>query len=112
MLYAAPVLVFVCINLLVTNFNNFNFGILVFALIPAIREEVQFRGMVIPNFLRTLNRRYAVYVTLFLTSVVFSCAHLINLIAGAAISVTVYQLCYTFMLGIVFAVVVMKTGNL
>lgn len=54
-LFALPGLIFVGINLLDFKFENFKIGIVLLGFIPGFTEEITFRGMIVPNFLRIYN---------------------------------------------------------
>lgn len=51
-----PGLLFVGINSLSFNPENFKIGIVLFGFVPGFVEEITFRGMIIPNLMRIYNR--------------------------------------------------------
>lgn len=51
-----PGLLFIGINALGFNPNNFKIGIVLLGFVPAFVEEITFRGMIVPNFMRIYNR--------------------------------------------------------
>ncbi len=55
-LIGLPGLIFVGINLIGFDPAYFKFGIILLGFVPAFSEEILFRGMIIPNFMRLYNR--------------------------------------------------------
>lgn len=51
-----PAALLALLNLLGTNFGNFKIGILLLGFVPAFTEEITFRAMIVPNFLRIYNK--------------------------------------------------------
>ena len=76
-------------------------------------EELAFRGVFFPILLQKFgkDRRGVVWVTV-LSSAVFGLVHLVNLIEGAGPGATLLQVGYSFLIGGMCAIVLLKTGNL
>lgn len=91
---------------------NFKWGIVLYGCVPGIMEEIAFRGILIPNFLRTFNRSSGVWLALFIPAFMFSICHATNLLSGASVSSTIAQLMYTFGMGALYGAVFIRTGNL
>lgn len=66
----------------------FGLGVLIFALLPAIGEELVFRGII----LRGLSSRFNGFVSIFITSLVFTLVH-------GSIDQTIYQFIVAVLLG-------------
>lgn len=79
------------------NFWWYLLNILLFAVVPAFSEEIIFRGMILNGLARGIGRVGAI----FLSSLLFALVHQ-----------NIAQFIYPFIMGIVFSVVTMKTGNL
>ena len=79
------------------NFWWYLLNILLFAVVPAFSEEMIFRGMILNGLARGIGRVGAI----FLSSLLFALVHQ-----------NIAQFIYPFIMGIVFSVVTMKTGNL
>ena len=79
----------------------------------AVSEEILFRGIAL-DFAKEMTRgkRHAYIVCVTCYSAVFAVFHLFNLIEGAGIAPTLLQVGYTFLTGMMFASVAMRTGNL
>lgn len=79
------------------NFGQFVVGVLVLALIPAIGEELIFRGVI----LHGLNSRYSSLASILLSSAMFALFHM-----------NLQQVFYQFLLGSIMAWAVLRTGSL
>lgn len=112
LLFALPGLLFVCVNILGTDFSNFKIGILIFGFVPGFTEEIQFRGMVIPNLMRIFNKAKGIYASLFTAAIIFGVMHITNIFAGANVGTTIFQVFYAFALGVFFGGVLIRTGSL
>ncbi len=76
-------------------------------------EELTFRGVLFPMLLekRRSSTREIFWVTA-LSSALFGLIHLINLLEGAGMGATILQVGYSFLIGGMCAIVLLKTGNL
>ena len=74
---------------------------------PGIWEELTFRGITIPILLN----RYTQKTAIIISSVMFAIAHSINLIGGNPIFV-LFQVVYTFFMGLVFGSLFIKSNSL
>lgn len=93
--------------------------ILLFALVcllTAIFEELLFRGFLFPLCLARLshagNGAWGRVLAVLLSSAVFGLGHLLNLAVGAALSDTLLQVGYSFLVGAAAAVLLLHTRNL
>lgn len=75
-------------------------------------EELVFRGMLIAPMLRRDQSRKSVYTALIVSSVVFGLIHGMNVIGGAPIDSSIMQVVTAALLGIIFGVAFLCTGNL
>ncbi len=79
----------------------------------ALFEETCFRGVVFLGFLS--KRRYTVwgrFLAIILSSVVFGVVHLVNLFAGGSLDGVIRQIGYSFLIGAMCSVVLIKTSNI
>lgn len=81
------------------------------ALLIACAEEFIMRGMLLPSILHNVHRKYAIWKAIFLSSFLFGLTHLMN-IMHQSFHQTLLQIIGTFFLGIIFAVIYLKSGNL
>lgn len=80
---------------------------------PGISEEVLFRGMQVPNWLRLKRSNVRqIPVIAVITSLLFAAMHLINLFVGADPVQSIKQVFYAFGLGMLFSAVYLRTGSL
>ncbi|MDO5329231.1 MAG: CPBP family glutamic-type intramembrane protease [Coriobacteriia bacterium] len=87
-------------------------GVIVLGFIPGFIEEVGFRGMIVPNLIRIYNRKAGIWIALFVSAGIFGLIHMANVLAGADMGTTCFQVFYAFALGVTFAAVLLRTGNL
>lgn len=83
------------------------------ALMIGVFEEVAFRGVLFPVLLE--NRRGTtgqIFRTTVIVSAVFGLVHLVNLIEGAGVGPTLLQVGYSFLIGGMCSIVLLKSGNL
>lgn len=76
-------------------------------------EEIAFRGVLFPLLLE--NRKGTtrqIFRTTVAVSAVFGLVHLVNLIEGAGIGPTLLQVGYSFLIGGMCSIVLLKSGNL
>ena len=79
----------------------------------AVLEEVFFRALLVPIFMKRFNKnRYGVLITVVVTSALFALMHLINLFFGAGAGETFLQVGYTFLIGCMFAIMLLRTKNI
>lgn len=79
----------------------------------ALMEELVFRGVLFMLFEDIFrNNRHKPLLTVLVTSGIFSLFHLTNLFVGADIGYTLLQCLYTFLIGAMLAVVMLKGHNL
>ena len=87
-LFMLPGLLFIGINAFGLNFDNFKIGIVLLGFVPGFVEEITFRGMIIPNFMRIYNRSKGIWLSLFVSAGIFGLIHLANIFAGADFGTT------------------------
>ena len=76
-------------------------------------EELAFRGVFLPALLERYGKdRKSFRLTVIGSSAAFGLVHLANLLEGAGIGATLLQVGYSFLIGGMCAVVLLKTGNL
>ncbi len=76
-------------------------------------EELIFRGILLLFLYQALSHlKYRVFITILISSLVFGLFHIANLSEGAPLSSTLLQMGYSFLMGILWATIYMKTGNL
>ena len=79
----------------------------------ALLEEVFFRALLLPLFTeRFAKKRHGILLSVLLTSALFALMHLLNLLFGAGLGETAMQVGYTFLIGCMLAVVLIKTKNI
>ena len=79
----------------------------------ALFEEMFFRGLLLSFVEERLREgRYRAFWTVLITSASFALMHLINLFFGAGLGETALQIGYTFLIGCMLAVTVIKTRNI
>ena len=79
----------------------------------ALLEEIFFRALLLPLFMqRFANNRYRALISVLCSSVLFALLHLLNLFFGAGVGETMLQVGYTFLLGCMLAVMMLRTKNI
>lgn len=77
----------------------------------AFMEELFFRAILVPVAVERFSGKYRLLFATLFTSAVFALVHLINLFYGASIGGTMLQVGYTFLIGCMLAVMLVKTEN-
>jgi len=78
-----------------------------------LMEELLFRGLIHSVIKKRLeNKKYRLFFAVFISSLVFSLWHLVNLFGGAGVGATFMQVGYSFLIGFMLAVTLEKTGNI
>ena len=76
-------------------------------------EELAFRGVFLPSLLARYGKdQKQLRWTVILSSAAFGLIHLVNLTEGAGVGATLLQVGYSFLIGGMCAIVLVKTGNL
>lgn len=76
-------------------------------------EELAFRGVIFLMFAeRRHTTRGGLFLSLILTSAVFGVVHLLNLFMGAGIGGVILQIGYSFLIGAMCSVVLLRTRNI
>lgn len=83
------------------------------SLLIGIFEELAFRGVLFPSLLeKRRNTKMGIFWTAVISSALFGLIHLANLLEGADVGGTLLQVGYSFLIGGMCAIVLLKTGNL
>lgn len=77
--------------------------------IAACVEEIIFRGILLSEMLSKTDNK--LLTSILIESGLFALSHLLNLFVGAGFGATALQIGYTFLIGIMFSFVIVKTGN-
>ncbi len=76
-------------------------------------EEIIFRGIILVLLLKKLAQtKNGVFLSIVISSAIFGLIHVLNLFDGASMGDTVLQIGYSFLVGMMWAVMFLKTGNL
>ncbi len=76
-------------------------------------EELAFRGCIFTVILQRVSGKKAdVFLSIVLSSAVFGIVHLVNVLVGASIGAVILQVGYSFLIGAMCSVVLVKTGNI
>ena len=76
-------------------------------------EEIIFRGVILLLLLQKLPKtKKGMYMAIVISSAIFGLIHLINLFSGAGFGATILQIGYSFLMGMMWAVVYLKTKNI
>ena len=76
-------------------------------------EEIAFRGVIFLRLAEGRRRsRVGLLVSILLTSAIFGAMHAVNLLTGADLGATLMQIGYSFLIGAMCSVVLLKTANL
>ncbi len=76
-------------------------------------EEILFRGIILVLLLKKLaDKKNGVLLAIIFSSAIFGLSHVFNLYSGASIDDTLLQVGYSFLVGMMWAVIFLKTGNL
>ena len=76
-------------------------------------EEMAFRGCIFTVVLeRTKKNAWGVFVAIFISSAIFGIVHLVNVMAGGSVGAVILQVCYSFLIGGMCSVILVKTSNI
>lgn len=76
-------------------------------------EELIFRGLILFFLLQKLPKnREGLLLSIIISSALFGLMHLFNIFDGANIGATLLQVMYSFAMGLVWAIIVLKTRNI
>lgn len=79
----------------------------------AFFEEIIFRGILLILLLQKLPKnKKGMYMAIIISSLIFGVSHLINLFDGAVLSDTLLQVAYSFLMGLLWATVYVKSKNI
>lgn len=121
----------ICIPALIVVLNNFPFVALmkgnakisqdaltvfiffIYTLLIGAFEEIMFRGIVFPIcYYQLKDKKLGLFWSIALSSALFGVVHLVNLLAGANIGATFLQICYSFLIGAMCTIAMVKSGNI
>lgn len=78
-----------------------------------LMEELFFRGLIFPFILEKLqDRKHGILVSVVLSGLIFGLWHLTNLFTGAGVAETLMQVVYTFLMGCMWSIAILKTDNM
>ena len=86
--------------------------ILSLSLTAGITEEIAFRSYYLANVMRVRHTRGRMIAAVLLSSVVFGGIHMMNLLAGAELTITLVQVAVAFSTGLVLAAVYLRCGSI
>ena len=76
-------------------------------------EEMAFRGCIFTAVLQRVGRKKAgVFWAIVISSVIFGAVHIVNVIAGASFGAVILQIGYSFLIGGMCAVILVRTRNI
>jgi len=76
-------------------------------------EEIIFRGIILLFLLEKFSHeKYGILISIVLSSALFGFIHVFNLLGGASYGDTILQIGYSFLVGMMWAIMYLKTGNL
>ncbi len=76
-------------------------------------EEIIFRGLLLMLLIERLStKKHGIWIAVISSSILFGMIHLINLINGASLSGTLLQVIYSTLMGMLWAVMYLRTKNL
>ena len=76
-------------------------------------EEILFRGIILLFLVKRFSHeKHGVLLSIVLSSALFGYFHFFNILSGASLSDTVLQVGYSFLVGMMWAIMYLKTGNL
>ncbi len=76
-------------------------------------EEMAFRGCIFPAVLfRLRTKRTGLFWSIVVSSAIFGIIHLLNIINGASVGATILQVGYSFLIGGMCSVILIKTQNI
>jgi membrane protease YdiL (CAAX protease family) len=76
-------------------------------------EEIVFRGILLILLLKKFkNHPNKVLLSIVISSVIFGLSHIVNLFYGLSLGDTMLQIMYSFLVGMLWAIMFLRTGNL
>ena len=76
-------------------------------------EELLFRGLILIYLVQQFShKKYGLWIGILISSLIFGLFHLVNLLEGASFGPTMLQVGYSFLMGMLWSVTYLKTGNL
>lgn len=110
------ILVVILVELILHIWSGEKIGNVLIAVIlgiaPGINEEVAWRIIPVSIAMRQKEKKSVIWMAFLLPSLVFGLIHGINLLAGADLLSTLFQMIYAIGLGLIFAAIYLRTGNI
>lgn len=76
-------------------------------------EEIIFRGILLSFLMQKfIDMKNGIWMSIIISSLIFGIFHMINVFTGASMSITIVQMGYSFLMGMLWAVMYLRTGNL
>ena len=76
-------------------------------------EEIIFRGILLVFLIKKLAQvKHGVFLAILISSALFGLSHIFNMFNGAGIGDTLMQIGYSFLVGMMWSVMFLKTGNI
>ncbi len=76
-------------------------------------EEIIFRGLILAVLLQKLPQtQKGIFLAIIFSSALFGISHIVNIFAGSSVGDTFQQVGYSFLMGIMWAIVFLKTKNI
>ncbi len=76
-------------------------------------EEILIRGIILIYLLKKLSyHQYGVILSIIISSAIFGFLHIVNLWSGQSVGDTMLQIIYSFLVGMMWAIMFLKTRNL
>lgn len=108
-----PIIAFLDDRAMMTESLEVFFLFVLFCISIGLFEEVVFRGLILTVLLQRLpETKQGILIAIVLSSLIFGVIHFVNLVAGASPLDTLLQIGYSFLMGMLWAVVYLKTKNL
>ncbi len=99
-----------------TALNGDGYQVLLFltnSLIVGLFEEMLFRGIIVIFLVQVIKEsKFKTLYLIIFSAIIFSLFHLVNLFDGAGVYDVLLQVGYSFLLGILWALIYLKTNNL
>ena len=111
LLFCIPLIVVALSHFVVGPASGLSIGLfaadLFLTLSIGMAEEIYFRGIICNVWLEK-----GPYKAMVISSILFGISHLMNIAGGAGVLVTLLQICFAFIYGLVFALIFIRSGSL
>ena len=76
-------------------------------------EEIVFRGIILLFLLKKFaHEKHGILLSIVISSAIFGGSHIFNILSGASVGDTILQIGYSFLVGMMWAILYLKTGNI